>query len=296
LRNGGVTCKFKVLSSFNVCPRGQWRLRKPTTAQTQTLESIWIMQKDESIKVKTGIRHIVLFHNHVLRHNRILLKIGENNQYSNEELNHIQEAILIKQVSAWEQFIFNIIPYCISQNTSQLSNHLGIELPSQISEGNALAIINGVNYTSIYSTSELMEITTDLISSDFNPFQQFLPPMLRYIDEAYLLRNYISHKSHISKNKVKAFYEEMYAIHDFIIPGEFLRTKRKYEIGLVNPHEQYYFVMLQIAIFCWRFLDKDSYDKIYERNNSKEIVGLGYLNMSSFFEQLTSTFQLEDYD
>jgi hypothetical protein len=26
-----------VLSSFNVCPRGQWRLRKATTAQTQTL-------------------------------------------------------------------------------------------------------------------------------------------------------------------------------------------------------------------------------------------------------------------
>jgi hypothetical protein len=40
LRNGGVTCKFKVLSSFNVCPRGQWRLRKPTTAQTQTLAVI----------------------------------------------------------------------------------------------------------------------------------------------------------------------------------------------------------------------------------------------------------------
>ena len=37
MRNGGVTCKFKVLSSFNVCPRGQWRLRKPTTEQTQTL-------------------------------------------------------------------------------------------------------------------------------------------------------------------------------------------------------------------------------------------------------------------
>jgi predicted nucleotidyltransferase len=40
LRNGGGTCKFKVLSSFNVFPRGQWRLRKATTAQTPNL---WAM-------------------------------------------------------------------------------------------------------------------------------------------------------------------------------------------------------------------------------------------------------------
>jgi hypothetical protein len=39
-RNSGVKRKFKVLSSFSVCPRGQWRLRNRTTAQTQTFAVI----------------------------------------------------------------------------------------------------------------------------------------------------------------------------------------------------------------------------------------------------------------
>jgi hypothetical protein len=38
LRNGGVTCEFKVLPSFNDFVSGDsTRLRKGTTAETQTL-------------------------------------------------------------------------------------------------------------------------------------------------------------------------------------------------------------------------------------------------------------------
>ncbi len=61
MRNGGVTCKFKVLSSFSVCPRGQWRLRKPTTAQTQTLAvSRWEQtRKTTLIKMNSSIQTII---------------------------------------------------------------------------------------------------------------------------------------------------------------------------------------------------------------------------------------------
>ena len=40
-----------MLSSFNVCPRGQWRLRKPATAQTQTLCAILLGQRSPNNKL-----------------------------------------------------------------------------------------------------------------------------------------------------------------------------------------------------------------------------------------------------
>lgn len=242
--------------------------------------------KDNQIKFIPGIEYIVNFHDHLLTHNRILKKLNST-YYDESELNSLQEAVLIRQMTAWEEFLSNIIPYCISLDTINLSNFIGVDLPKIITTENAKAIFNGINYTNISNTSDLISLTENIISTEHNPFQQFMPPMLKYIDEAYFLRNYIAHQSHISKSKVQSFYYINYGIDKFIEPGEYLRNKRNFEIGDTTPAEMYYFILMQITVFCWRFLDRDSYNKVYANNNPKEEVGLGYFNMSKVFEELS---------
>ena len=240
----------------------------------------------EEIEFKNIIKYIIKFHNSILEHNRVLLKLNSNNLFSENELSIIQESILIKQVTAWENFVYDIITYCISLNTKKISEHIGIELPESISYDNAKAIFNGINFSSLSNSNDIMDKAENLITEENNPFQQFLPPMLRYVDEAYLLRNYIAHKSHVSKAKISKMYLNNYKINDFIIPGKFLNSKQSFDFEKGYVFEMYYFIYMQIAVFCWRFLDRNSYNQVFKKNNQNENLEIGYLNMSIVFEDL----------
>jgi uncharacterized membrane protein YuzA (DUF378 family) len=50
-----------VLSSFNVCPRGQWRLRKPATAQTPTLGASFFKDMTDKLIGTLGTLTTILF-------------------------------------------------------------------------------------------------------------------------------------------------------------------------------------------------------------------------------------------
>jgi hypothetical protein len=204
-----------------------------------------------------------------------------------EEIELVEEAFLIKHVTEWEMLIQNILTYCIAIDTSALSQHLDLRLPKKMGFDNAHAILNGLNFISITNTGDLKGLAKKIIVEKNNPFKNLENNILRNIDEAYVIRNYIAHKSKKSKQRLMKLYKERYQITNFLEPGKFLRQKIEQEEGSVLRSDTYYGAFMGISTFIWQHLDPNSYNFIFEDNTSLEGVLKGIMKMNIIFNRLT---------
>lgn len=253
------------------------------------------MLKPENLIFSECIRYIIRFHNLSLSYNKVLTKISESSILNKRTVEHTHEAMLLKQITEWELFCVNIICFGIAQDTTKLARHLNINLPKRITIDNAHAIINGLNMFSINSTIELKRIAAKIIVSEFNPFQQFLKPMLKYIDEAILIRNYIAHKSRTSKNKLMIHYQKNYKLKNFVAPGSYLASTKNTELGNFVCSQLYAWIFMNMAIFSWRLLDYPTYKIAFPDEKTKYGSALGMVRMSQIFERISKEHGISNY-
>ncbi|WP_157976817.1 hypothetical protein [Taibaiella helva] len=203
--------------------------------------------------------------------------------------------MLLKQITEWELFCVNIMSFAIAQDTTKLSKYLNIKLPRKITIDNAHAIINGLNMFSIHSASELKKITSKIIVSRFNPFQQFLKPMLMPIDEAILIRNYIAHKSRASKNKLMMHYRKSCQLISFVEPGEYLAREKETVLGPFVCSQWYAWIFMNMAILSWRLLDRSTYNIAFMDEKSSDGTMLGMVRMNHLFEEMSKKYNIDSY-
>jgi hypothetical protein len=231
-----------------------------------------------------NVKFIADFFNSLVAYKRILAKLSHNNVLSPVAIVHIEEALLLKQLTEWELFSYNILTYCTSLDTSQLSKTLNLALPPKLSFDNAQAILNGINFTSFSNIKELNGLANKILVKKYNPFAQFLRPMTKHVDEAIIIRNYIAHKSNSSKIKLMKVYK-LYGIDGFIEPGEFIQTVRDFKINTFSFSSLCYVIFMTMVVFTWRILDKESY--LIAFPTTKTPFDIGVTKMYIMFNHLS---------
>lgn len=236
------------------------------------------------------VRFVIEFHNKAQQYSTIVRHEIENNQsLLKAEKGIIEEAILIKATAEWEVFLHKILAYCIALDTTKLSTSLGYSLPSKLSFNNAFAVLNGIDYLSITNEGKIKEISKRVITESLNPFViDTVTIQLKLIDEVYLLRNYIVHKSQTAKNKLIKLYHK-HNIKDFIPPRDFLLIETvENEICLSNS-QRYYGAFLSVAMDIWEHLDITSYKFVHPDTSTVEGIIDGLQRMRSIFAYFTET-------
>lgn len=248
---------------------------------------------EKSIEFKPFMKFVVEFHNSSLAYNQLTNKVSSNvGLFSTEEIALVEEAFLVKHLAEWETFLHNIIVYCIAIDTTLLSKYLDLDLPKKLSFDNAAAIIHGLNYLSITSSTEIKSLAKKIITEANNPFNQFQPKWLNHIDEVYALRNYVAHKSRKSKNSLLKMYKNRYQMTEFISPGLFLSKKEMNELGEYPKSHLYYGSFMSIATLIWKHLDLDSYKAVFKDDMTREGWLRGMVTMSYIFEKMTNEYKL----
>jgi hypothetical protein len=246
------------------------------------------MNSKDTIVFEPFIKFVIEFHNSAEVIGTLVRgKLQDRNLLSEEEIGLIEEAFLIKHIAEWEIFIQNIFAYCVAIDTTALSGHLELTLPKKISFDTAYAIINGLNFFNITSTDELIGMSKKILTDTTNPFKQFDKKFLNAVDEAYILRNYIAHKSKKSQKRLEKMYKERHNIESFIPPGKFLRQEFTDYIGTRIRTDLYYGTFMTIATKIWQFLDPKSYQFVFEDESSIESFSRGVLKMKFVFAQIT---------
>ena len=250
-------------------------------------------QAQNKIQFDPFMKFVIEFHNASLSYNGLLNKIADNKKlFSDKDIASTEEAFLVKHIAEWETFVLNIVIYCVAIDTRQISKFLDLELPKKLSYENASAIVNGLSYLSIKSSSDLKSISKKIIVEENNPFEQFQMKLLNQIDELYALRNYVAHKSRKSRNNLTKMYANRHQIKEFIEPGIFLAKRIKDEAGEYPRSHLYYGAFMTMATMIWRHLDPKSYDFVYEEENTKEGWLKGMVKMNQVFELMTKEYKL----
>ncbi len=245
----------------------------------------------ENIQFEPFMKFVIEFHNSSLSYNKLLNKVFEKKEFFDEDdISSIEEAFLVKHLAEWETFVLNIISYCVAIDTTQIAKYLDLELPRKLSFENATAIINGLSYFSITSSSELKGISKKIITEENNPFDQFQNKFLNQIDEVYALRNYVAHKSRKSKTSLVKMYSNRHHMNSFIEPGKFLSERLSNELGEHPRSFTYYGAFMTMATMIWRHLDPKSYNFVYEDENTNHGWLKGMVKMNQVFEVISKEY------
>jgi len=145
--------------------------------------------------------------------------------FSKYEAGQVIEAFAIKTLCDWEWYCEKMICECLSIDTSNLSKHLELNLPKRITTDECVAYLNGLGYFDLKSGRNLKSVSKKILVEGKNPFVKINNDAIKHIDDYYLLRNYISHKSNKSKKSLMAVYSK-YKQPEFVEVGEFLLSQK----------------------------------------------------------------------
>lgn len=141
--------------------------------------------------------------------------------FSNYEAAEIVEAFTVKTICDWEWYAEQMIYECLKLDTSQLSVELGLALPSTISIDECAGYLSGLGYFDLKSATNLKAITKKILVKGQNPFENIGTDVRNKIDDFYVLRNFVAHRSKKAKKSLLKMYTK-YDQNDFQEVCDFL--------------------------------------------------------------------------
>lgn len=185
------------------------------------------------------------------------------------ETEEILEAFLIKIICDWEYFIENTIISCISKNTKTLSEYLGLQLPITMTIDECTAILNGFGYFNVKNVTNLKTLSRKILNLKLNPFLNISKENTKTIDNMYILRNYIAHKSKVSYRALLKIYKQDYNINVFVEPGKFLLMHdNKLNHPLYDYFNSHIISFWLAALEIWEYLYPNSFKEITEKDGT----------------------------
>lgn len=157
---------------------------------------------------------------------KILSLVGK--VFSNYEAGQVIEAFAIKTLCDWEWYCEKMICECLQLDTSNLSKHLERNLPQKITTDECVAYLNGLGYFDLKSGSNLKSISKKILVESKNPFAKINNDAIKHIDDYYILRNFIAHKSNKSKKSLMTIYSKNNQ-STFVEVGEFLLSQKSHK-------------------------------------------------------------------
>jgi hypothetical protein len=182
--------------------------------------------------------------------------------FSDLETHEIIEAFVIKYICDWEWFIERHFTHLLTRNTSKLAEYLTLKIPQIITFDEGTAILNGTGYFDFKNCTDIKSQGKKFLTVENNPFPAIEKDVTQNIDNLYIIRNYIAHKSNKSKKTLTKFYSEN-GITNFIEPGEYLI---KLHVGETAPKftnlYTHTFSLFMSVFQMWESLFPKSFDEL----------------------------------
>lgn len=139
-----------------------------------------------------------------------------------EEKRDVMESILLRVCAKWEQFVERHLVKCVNRHPERLGEFLGAELPPHPSQQLCRALLFGRTYADFRSCGDLRSQAKKMLPDGKSPFEKIPKSSQNLIDDAYVIRNYLSHYSDRAQRRLGKLYEANYSITRFREPGYFL--------------------------------------------------------------------------
>ena len=138
------------------------------------------------------------------------------------EKRDVAESVLLRLCANRECFVDEHLVDCVNVDPSRLEEFLGVPLPVHPGKNLCTALIFGDTYRDFPSFGALKGFSRKLLPDHSNPFLEVSKEHAKLIDEAYTIRNYLSHYSARAKRSLHRMYRDEYEMTRFLEPGQFL--------------------------------------------------------------------------
>jgi hypothetical protein len=139
-----------------------------------------------------------------------------------EDKRDLMEAFLLRACSRWERFVEEQLVACVNRFPERLGEHLAAEIPPHPSKELCRVLLFGNGYRNIKKCSDLKKFAKKVLPDGRNPFENIKDNDSKLIDDAFEVRNYLSHRSHHSRRTLSKIYKDKYRLKNFLEPGRFL--------------------------------------------------------------------------
>jgi len=150
----------------------------------------------------------------------LLTKICE--PLSDLEKGEIYESFILKICATWETFIEDLLALCLGKDTCRYSQYIGTKFPKRLPKELCATLISGYRYFDFKNVDGLKGISKNILVAAYDPFSKIPRKESKKIDEFFLIRNYVAHRSRVAKRSLSRLYREVYHLREFQEPGAFL--------------------------------------------------------------------------
>lgn len=138
------------------------------------------------------------------------------------EKRDLAESVLLRLCAQWEAFVDEHLVDCVNRDHSNLNTFFGATIPKHPSKDLCQALLYGDTYRDFKSFGDLKGFSKKVLPEASNPFLTVSAANAGKIDEAYKIRNYLSHYSEKARRSLMAMYKTEYNMDRFLEPGQFL--------------------------------------------------------------------------
>ena len=138
------------------------------------------------------------------------------------ERRDLAESVMLRLCAHWEQFIDEHLVDCVNRDHTKLSEYFAVTIPDHPSWDLCHALVIGTAYKDFKSFGDLKGYTRRILPDASNPFLEVTKAHSEAVDEAYKIRNYLSHYSKAGKKALMAVYKTKHGMTRFLEPGQFL--------------------------------------------------------------------------
>ena len=141
------------------------------------------------------------------------------------ESNVLAEGLVLTLAGYWEEVVDEDFVDALNRDTSAYAEHIRIELPKNLSRDVCFGLLVGDRYLDFRNTGEIVGRAKKILVPANNPFEPLSTTVRNSIDQFYILRNYLAHRSQRAKRAYRGMLETKFGYQRVVQPGAFLRAK-----------------------------------------------------------------------
>ena len=142
-----------------------------------------------------------------------------------EEADALAEGIALVLAGYWEEVVDEDFVDGLNRDTTAYAGQVGIELPRNLSRDICFGLLVGDGYLDFKNTGQLVGRAKKVIVVANNPFTHLTKTVRKSIDQFYVLRNHLSHRSNRSSRAYRRMLEDDFGYRKVSRPGVFLRAR-----------------------------------------------------------------------
>lgn len=140
-----------------------------------------------------------------------------------EESDVLAEGMVLSLAGYWEEVLDDDFVDGLNRDTSAYAEHVGIELPRNLSRDICFGLLIGDGYLDFRDTGAIVGRAKKVLVD--NPFIHLTKTVRKNIEHFYVLRNYVAHRSQRAYRGYRGMLETDFGYQRVVRPGVFLRAE-----------------------------------------------------------------------